>query len=243
MPGDVVLDVGTGSGAAALEVCKAVPSVSLVVGIDRSEAMIKLARRKVSLADLRNLRFHKMSAEDLHFPDGFFDVAISNCGIAVAQLTRCMRETLRVLRPGGHLVFNDWHLVDVKAHQVFGEVLEKYRTRNPSPALVRERSALATMEHFHHSLSSGIQRKLVSDVGFADVSLVNRRRRIRLPTHREFMRMRLTRLTVKRETSEMPNDQRKRFMRELRQRLQAFVVRNRFVFDWELFYISAKKPR
>jgi len=93
MPGDVVLDVGTGSGAAALEVCKAVPSVSLVVGIDRSEAMIKLARRKVSLADLRNLRFHKMSAEDLHFPDGFFDVAISNCGIAVAQLTRCMRET------------------------------------------------------------------------------------------------------------------------------------------------------
>jgi len=150
---------------------------------------------------------------------------------------------LRVLRPGGHLVFNDWHLVDVKAHQVFGEVLEKHRTRNPSPALARERSALATMEHFHHSLSCGTQRKLVSDAGFADVSLVNRRRRIRLRTHREFMRMRLTRLTAKREMSEMPNDQRKRFMRELTQRLQAFVVRNRFVFDWELFYISAKKPR
>jgi ubiquinone/menaquinone biosynthesis C-methylase UbiE len=239
--GDVVLDLGTGSGVAAIEVCKAVPSLGLVVGIDRSDAMIALARRKVVRAGLRNARFIKMSGEDLHFPDGFFDVAISNCGIGISDFSKGLKELLRVLRPGGVLVFNDWHLIDVRPHRVFGEVLGEYRTRSPSPQLARERSALASTESYHHSLSSERQLEMVLDAGFSRARLTNRRYRVRMRGTEDYLRMRLCRATIRREISEMSPAQRRLFLSELRARLHNFVKKNSFVFDWDIFYIHAKK--
>jgi ubiquinone/menaquinone biosynthesis C-methylase UbiE len=242
-PGDLVLDVGTGTGVAAIEVRNAVPSVRLVVGIDRSEAMIRLARKRMAKAHLRNVRFHRMTAENLRFPDEFFDVVISNCGIAIRDFVRGMKEALRVLRPGGNLVFNDWHLIDVKPHQIFGEVLGKYRTPNPSPQLAHERSALALMESNHHSLSPETQKRIVHDAGFGEAKITTREHSIRLRGVDDFLKMRLSRLTIKREMSEMASDQRKLFLLELNDRLRTFVIGNRFVCSWSVFYISAKKPR
>jgi ubiquinone/menaquinone biosynthesis C-methylase UbiE len=242
-PGDVILDIGTGTGAAAIEVCTAVPSVGLVVGIDRSEAMIQLARKNAVRAGLRNLRFHKMTAEQMYFPDGFFDVAISNCGIAVVDFSKGMNEVLRTLKPGGVLVFNDWHLIDVKPHQVFGEVLGRYRTKKPSPLLERERLALATMESIHHSLNSEAQSQMVHDVGFTQTRLTNRKYRIRLPDLNTFLKMRLSRLAVRREMWEMTPNQRKLFVSQLKQRLRVFWSESSFAFDWNVFYIRTKKPR
>jgi ubiquinone/menaquinone biosynthesis C-methylase UbiE len=79
-PGDVILDVGTGSGLVVRELSKTAPSVSLVVGIDSSEEMIRLACRRAASAGLRKVKFLKMAAEEMLFPDGFFDVVISNWG-------------------------------------------------------------------------------------------------------------------------------------------------------------------
>lgn len=240
--GDVVLDVGTGSGVAAIETCKAAPSVGLAVGIDRSSAMIRLACKKAGRARLRNVRFYEMAAEDLRFPDGFFEVAISNCGIAVTNFTKGMREVLRVLKPGGVLVFNDWHLIDVKPHRIFGDVLRKYRTATPSPLLAQERSALATMESYHHSLNPRVQQKIVSEAGFRGTKLTNRRYRVRLTSLDEYLKMRTSRATIQREISEMPPERRASFLSELRERLREFLVSRNFAFDWNVFYISAKKP-
>ena len=241
LQGDVVLDLGTGSGVAALEVCKAVRSVGLVVGIDRSDAMITLARKKAVRGHLRNVRFVRMSGEDIRFPDAFFDAAISNCGIGTSDFSKGLKETLRVLRPGGILAFNDWHLIDVKPHRIFGEVLGKYRTASPSQQLARERSALASMESFHHSLSPQTQLETVRDAGFGKAHLANRRYRVRMGGVHDYLRMRLCRATIRRELSEMSPTQREFFLSELRERLRKFV-RGSFVFDWNVFYIHAKKP-
>jgi ubiquinone/menaquinone biosynthesis C-methylase UbiE len=240
--GDVVLDLGTGSGVAAIEVSKAVRSVGLVVGIDQSDSMIALARKKAIKAHRRNVRFIKMSGEDLRFPDGFFDAAISNCGIAIPDFSKGLKEILRVLRPGGLLVFNDWHLIDVKPHRIFGEALGKYRTSTPSSELARERSALARMESFHHSLSSNTQLEMVHDAGFRNAQLTNRRYRVRMPSINDYLNMRLCRATVGREISEMSVAQRRLFLSELRGRLREFVKGDSLVFDWNVFYISGHKP-
>jgi ubiquinone/menaquinone biosynthesis C-methylase UbiE len=242
LQGDVVLDLGTGSGVAALEVCKAVRSVGLVVGIDRSGAMITLARKKAVRGHLRNVRFVRMSGEDIRFPDAFFDAAISNCGIGTSNFSEGLKETLRILRPGGVLAFNDWHLIDVKPHRIFGEVLGKYRTATPSPQLARERSALASMESFHHSLRSQKQLETVRDVGFRETRLTNRRYRVRMRGTKDYLRMRLCRATIGRELSEMSSSQRRLFLPKLRERLREFVKGNSFIFDWNVFYIHAKKP-
>ena len=239
--GGVILDLGTGSGVAAIEVCKAVRSVSLVVGIDRSDAMIALARKKAVRGHLGNVRFIKMRGEDIRFPDAFFDAAISNCGISIPDFSKGLKEILRILRPGGALAFNDWHLIDVKPHRIFGEALGKYRTATPSPQLSRERSALASMESFNHSLSPQRQLETVRDAGFGEARLANRRYRVRMGGVQDYLRMRLCRVTIRRELSEMSPTQRRFFLSELRERLGEFV-RGSFVFDWNVFYIHAKKP-
>jgi ubiquinone/menaquinone biosynthesis C-methylase UbiE len=241
--GDVVLDLGTGSGIAAFEARKAYPSVGLVVGIDRSDAMIALARKEAIKTHTRNLRFIKMNGEALNFPDRFFDAAISNCGIAITDFGKGLNEILRVLKPGGVIVFNDWHLIDVKPHRIFGEALGKYRTANPSPQLAYERSALAGMESFHHSLSSKRQLEMVHDAGFDDAHLTNRRYKVRMPGVKDYLKMRLCRATIRRETSEMSPTQRKLFLSELRERLREFAKGSGLVFDWHVFYIRAKRPK
>ena len=240
-PGDVVLDVGTGTGVVAFEASRVVRSVGLVAGIDRSEPMIALARKKAVETGFGNLRFLKMAAESLRFPDEFFDIAISNCGIGIPTFIDDMKEILRVLRPGGVLVFNDWHLIDVEPHRVFGEVLGKYRTRNPSPQLAQERSALAAMESFHHSINSEAQMRMVSDAGFREVQLKTREYRVRMRSPEDYLDMRLCRATIKREISEMLPNQRKLFLAELKERLHKFSQRRAFVFSWGVFFIRAQK--
>ena len=236
-PGDVILDVGTGSGLAVRELCKTTPPVGLVVGIDSFEEMIRLARRRAASAGLKNVKFLKMLAEESRFPDGFFDVVVSNCGINVAGFSQCVKEISRVLRPGGVFAFNDWHLIDVKPHRIFGEILGRHRTATPSPQLARERAALAT------SLDAKVQLQILLEAGFKKASLVKRRHRVRLNSIEDFLRIRLSRSTIRREMSEMTASNRKMFLYDLRSALKQFVHDDAFIFDWPVFYIRANKPR
>ncbi len=240
-PGDVVLDLGTGTGVTALEVSAAVRSLGLVVGIDRSEPMIAFAQRKADKVGFRNLRFLKMSDEGLRFPDEFFDVVISNCGIGIPTIAEDLKEVLRVLRPDGVLAFNGWHLIDVEPHRVFGDVLGKYRTRNPSQELTQERSALAATESLHHSLNAEAQSQMARSVGFREVRLKTREYTVRMRGPQNYLDMRLCRATIKREISEMLPTQRKLFMEELKERLRKFSSRRGFVFHWRVFFIRGRK--
>lgn len=235
--GDVILDVGTGSGLAVRELCKRTPSVGLVVGIDFSEAMIRLARRRATSAGLRNVKFLKMPAEELRFPEGFFDVVVSNCGIEVVGFSQLVKEILRVLRPGGVFAFNDWYLIDVKPHRIFREVLERYRTATPSPQLARERATPAA------SFDEKEQLQILQETGFKRASLVTHRHRVRLNNTEDYVRLRLSRSTIRREVSEMTPSNRGMFLRDLRPALKEFVQDNAFIFDWPVYYIRANKPR
>ena len=240
-PGDVILDVGTGSGLAVRELCKTTPSIGLVVGIDSSEAMIRLARRRAASAGLKNVKFLKMLAEELRFPDGFFDVVVSNCGTSIAGFHQCVKEVFRVLRPGGVFAFNDWHLIDVKPHRIFGEILGKHRTAKPSPQLARERAGLATLESYHRSLDAEAQLHIVREAGFNRTSLVTRTHRIRLNSIQDFLRIRLCRSMIRREMSHMSASNRRMFLSDLRSALKQFVHDDAFVFDWDVFYVRANK--
>jgi ubiquinone/menaquinone biosynthesis C-methylase UbiE len=236
-PGDVILDVGTGSGLAVRELCKRTPSVGLVVGIDFSEAMIRVARRRAASAGLRKVKFLKMPAEELRFPDGFFDVVVSNCGIEVAVFSQLVKEILRVLRPGGVFAFNDWKTIDVKPHRIFREVLEGHRTTTPSPQLARERASPIV------SFDEKEQLQILQEAGFKKASLVKCRHRVRLNNIEDYLRLRLCRSTIRREMSEMAASSRRMFLRELRPALKQFVHDDAFIFDWPVYYIRANKPR
>jgi malonyl-CoA O-methyltransferase len=94
-----VLDLACGTGRYGLLLEQR--GAACVVGVDRSLQM--LCRAPLAF------RVHADMAQ-LPFADGEFDLIV--CGLAVGHAPRLedwMREMSRVMAPGGHLVFSDFH--------------------------------------------------------------------------------------------------------------------------------------
>ena len=102
-PGARVLDVATGTGDLAIEIARA--STASVVGLDPSQGMLEIGRRKVAARQLtERVELVCGSAEALPFPDHSFDAACMAFGIRnVPDRPRALRELARVLRPSGRL--------------------------------------------------------------------------------------------------------------------------------------------
>ncbi|SEV79784.1 class I SAM-dependent methyltransferase [Natrinema salifodinae] len=105
-PGNRVLDVGCGTGNAALTARRAGAEV---VGVDLAHGMLELARDNASLAGYDDIGWLTGDAETLPVPDGAFDVVLSNFGHVFApDSTQAGAELCRVTRSGGRVCFTAW---------------------------------------------------------------------------------------------------------------------------------------
>jgi SAM-dependent methyltransferase len=91
------LDLGTGTGAAALWIAREFPETR-VTGLDISEAMIERARAKLPAESSGRVEFLVGDAERLPFADGSFDL------VTQISMPVFFDEVARVLAPGGHVV-------------------------------------------------------------------------------------------------------------------------------------------
>jgi len=100
--GQRILEVGVGTGISL----PYYSAKSRVVGIDISEPMLAVARRRVIADRLTHVeRLAVMDAERLLFPDASFDVVVAQYVVnTVPNPEVALDEFLRVLRPGGELV-------------------------------------------------------------------------------------------------------------------------------------------
>ena len=100
--GGRILEVGVGTGISL----PYYSARSRVVGIDISEPMLKVARRRVIDEGLEHVELLEvMDAENLEFPESSFDVVVAQYVVnTVPHPEIALDEFLRVLRPGGELV-------------------------------------------------------------------------------------------------------------------------------------------
>ena len=106
--GDVVLDIGSGSGTDALIAAQQVGAGGRVIGLDLTEAMREKLLANAALAAAAHLEVLAGNAEAIPLPDESVDVVTSN-GVLnlVPDKRRAMQEIARVLRSGGRLQIAD----------------------------------------------------------------------------------------------------------------------------------------
>ncbi|NEE01475.1 class I SAM-dependent methyltransferase [Phytoactinopolyspora halotolerans] len=100
LPVGTAADVGCGTGRHAARLASL---GHRVIGVDTSADMLVKARAKVPAGEFYQADLHR-----LPLPDRHVDVLV--CALALAHvpdLATAMKEFVRVLRPGGHLVISD----------------------------------------------------------------------------------------------------------------------------------------
>lgn len=103
-PGMRVLDVGCGTGFPLVELAERLGPTSEVHGIDPWAGAIARAEQKIGQRRATHARAMVGSADDLPFPDAFFDLVVSNLGINNFDAPAVvLAECRRVCRPGAEI--------------------------------------------------------------------------------------------------------------------------------------------
>jgi ubiquinone/menaquinone biosynthesis C-methylase UbiE len=126
-PGESVLDVGCGTGSLAVAAKRQVGPTGTVYGIDASAEMIARANKKARKAGAEVV-FKEALAQEIPFPDGHFDVALSTVMLhhlpSKARL-QCVREMQRVVKPGGRVL-----VVDFEDSKAEGGLFSRFHRRH-----------------------------------------------------------------------------------------------------------------
>ena len=155
-PGDVVLDIGSGSGTDVLIAAIRAGADGKVYGLDMTTAMRDKLQANAEKTDVANIELITGEAEDIPLPDASIDVVTSN-GVLnlVPNKKRAFEEIFRVLRPGGRV-----QIADIVVSQ---EISDECRE---NPKLWAE-CIVGAMEREDYL-------QLFREIGFKDVEALNR---------------------------------------------------------------------
>jgi ubiquinone/menaquinone biosynthesis C-methylase UbiE len=103
-PGEVLLEVGCGSGVLDRWLAHRTGRANRIVGLDINPFMLRQARALARQEGLEQvITFEEGNAEALPFPDNSFDVVLSSTVIQRVDADRMLPEMVRVAKPGGRV--------------------------------------------------------------------------------------------------------------------------------------------
>ncbi len=168
VPDDSVLDVGTGSGVAALQAVEIIGSQDAVVGIDPSLQM--LGRAKAHGLS----RLVAGQVPGLPFANGTFDRVLANFVIShIPRYQSALADMVRILRGGGKLGVSAWRMRQNEFLQLWRETAATFvREDTVNEAL---RQALPWEEWF---ADPELLSKALEEAGLVDVLVQPHRYRV-----------------------------------------------------------------
>jgi arsenite methyltransferase len=167
--GDIVLDVGSGSGTDTLLAGTVTGARGRVYGLDMTPAMLEKLGLNIERMGCAHVEPIRGNAEEIPLPDASVDVITSN-GVLnlVPDKPRAFAEIARVLKPGGRLQISDISLykavgekskADPKlwAECVVGAVLEEDYLAQMRSAGIRT-EVISRLDYFAGSVSADTRR-------------------------------------------------------------------------------------
>jgi SAM-dependent methyltransferase len=112
---DRVLEIACGTGQATRRLVASLPAGTAITATDLAPAMLALAAE--NLSDAPTVELHTADAQALPFAEGAFDLVLCQFGVMFfPDRAGAMRETARVLRPGGRFLFTTWDARETNPH-------------------------------------------------------------------------------------------------------------------------------
>lgn len=157
-PGDTVLDVACGTGAATIPAAEMVGPLGHVFAVDTSEQMLALAHLKARQRELENIDFILADMTGLDLPSDQFDVVLCILGIFYAdnlvdEITRLWQLTA----PGGKLA-----IVSLGSG-LFGPVYEVWKA-----AVLDECTEIKLTQPWERTADATLMRQLMLQGGVPD---------------------------------------------------------------------------
>ena len=103
-PGEVILEVGCGSGVLDRWIARRTTQANRIIGVDVNRYLLREATAlamQEGLADV--IAFHEGDAQALPFPNNHVDVALSFTVLEEGDADRMLAELVRVTKPGGRV--------------------------------------------------------------------------------------------------------------------------------------------
>jgi len=126
-----VLETAAGTGIVTRALDRSLsPGVS-IVATDLNQPMLDHAAERISSS---RVSWRKVDAQALPFPDGAFDAVVCQFGVMFfPDKQKAYREARRVLKPGGHFIFNVWDKLEYNefADLVTAAVADMFATDPP----------------------------------------------------------------------------------------------------------------
>jgi SAM-dependent methyltransferase len=112
-PGHVVLELAAGLGETGLLAAELVQPGGRVIITDGADAMVEVAREHAAEVGATNVELRQMEAEWIDLPAASVDAVLCRFGyMLLADPEAALRETRRVLKPGGRVALAVWDAIE-----------------------------------------------------------------------------------------------------------------------------------